>query len=529
MDKPTIYSEAAKGTLNKRTLQGYLNSKLDINERAPGNNFTPLMAAVLNGHKTVVKLLLENKADVNALSNKDETALWLATSKTPKNRKMIVKLLLTHGPDLELTPSYGSGNTPLMQAITEFKDTDIISRLVDAGAKTDTKNRNNKTAQDLAMATGNDKVSKALLSREQRNMRRLYAIDSVISVILHMISMVNLFSARVMAAGKSADLQDCQTAEDFRKNINKYVEDTGLERFFPPDNPFLQTMAEKLTAFKDDERESLNKPENFKDLIKLSLYQPVFGSMQCAVDEGIDIERGTAQSQLVERITRICGLLVPDGEGIELRFINQEGENWSKLGVDEVREIMATVGFSGATPLGESLKNKILRPLVDDFLDNNKPLARPILICIITDGCPNMEPENNFQQTIRDCVVKLREKNYPDGAVKFMISQIGDDEQSKEFLIDLKNDDTIKDALVKIWALTKPRIIPDQLDRQFLQLRQNKEDQELWVNASPPPFQILVMVFNQSLCALFDRLSDKLGYVQLFKILTAPFTRTVTG
>lgn len=74
--------------------------------------------------------------------------------------------------------------------------------------------------------------------------------------------------------GISKDLQDCTTVDDYKKNVTKYVEDTGLERFFPKDSEFVQRLAEGLVAFKDS-KSPLNTPESLKGLVQLSLYQTI--------------------------------------------------------------------------------------------------------------------------------------------------------------------------------------------------------------------------------------------------------------
>jgi ankyrin repeat protein len=55
---------------------------------------TPLHLAAATGHKDVAKLLLANKADVNAKDNRDATPLHLATSAGYKD---VAELLRQHG------------------------------------------------------------------------------------------------------------------------------------------------------------------------------------------------------------------------------------------------------------------------------------------------------------------------------------------------------------------------------------------------------------------------------------------------
>jgi len=54
----------------------------------------------------------------------------------------------------------------------------------------------------------------------------------------------------------------------------------------------------------------------------------------------------------------------------------------------------------------------------------------------------------------------------------FCISQIGDDEDAKEFLNSLRDDDSIQDVL---YAMT------DRLDEEYKKLRANDKKLEVWL------------------------------------------------
>lgn len=70
------------------------------------------------------------------------------------------------------------------------------------------------------------------------------------------------------------ELQNCTTVDDYKKNVTKYAEDTGLERFFPKDSDFVKKLAEGLVAFKNS-NSPLNTPENMQGLVQLSMYQTI--------------------------------------------------------------------------------------------------------------------------------------------------------------------------------------------------------------------------------------------------------------
>jgi len=158
-------------------------------------------------------------------------------------------------------------------------------------------------------------------------------------------------------------------------------------------------------------------------------------------DSGSMLEDGRAQAQaaLVERIARITTRLVPKGEGVELRFINAGGENLSKLDAQGIRERMEALKITKGsyTQIGTGLKEKILKPLVYDKLDNKQGLVRPLLICIITDGHPenpkafggmkqNVETLYTTMDAIYECGNRLEgsEEEYPRTCKKQYLHQL---------------------------------------------------------------------------------------------------------
>ena len=58
--------------------------------------------------------------------------------------------------------------------------------------------------------------------------------------------------------------------------MRKYVEENGLNVFFSGDNNYIEKVAEKVVALKDDPKNYLNKPDQITGLTRLAMYQPVF-------------------------------------------------------------------------------------------------------------------------------------------------------------------------------------------------------------------------------------------------------------
>jgi hypothetical protein len=126
--------------------------------------------------------------------------------------------------------------------------------------------------------------------------------------------------------------------------------------------------------------------------------------------------RWDSQKKLVDRIARIATRILPDGEGVFLRFINQNVTDDSNLTLEMIAGVLDSITApSGDTPIGTSLKDKILTPLVYSKLES-KTLERPLLVSIITDGMPDGEHKTCLEETIAECGVALEKNGYPRGS-----------------------------------------------------------------------------------------------------------------
>jgi hypothetical protein len=123
--------------------------------------------------------------------------------------------------------------------------------------------------------------------------------------------------------------------------------------------------------------------------------------------------RWDAQVQLVKRIARITTRILPEGDGVALRFINQNVANSDKLSLQGIGNIMENMSWQprGDTKIGTYLKSKILEPLIYSQLQR-QTLAKPYLISVFTDGMPSEEDET-FVEAIKECGVKLHQAGYP--------------------------------------------------------------------------------------------------------------------
>ena len=66
-----------------------------------------------------------------------------------------------------------------------------------------------------------------------------------------------------------------QNKDEFVANIDNYVKDTPLEKFFPKDSRFIQILAQKAVDLKDDPTTPLGTPSLMKKTILVSMHQQV--------------------------------------------------------------------------------------------------------------------------------------------------------------------------------------------------------------------------------------------------------------
>jgi hypothetical protein len=121
--------------------------------------------------------------------------------------------------------------------------------------------------------------------------------------------------------------------------------------------------------------------------------------------------RWTAQNELINRIACVSTRILPEGEGIYLRYINKDIPETYSLQLDEIPNIIKSFQPSGYTAIGTNLRTKILEPLVYHKLPNG--LTRPLLVTVITDGAPTHESRSAFAEAIAECGNMLVKNGLP--------------------------------------------------------------------------------------------------------------------
>jgi Mg-chelatase subunit ChlD len=153
------------------------------------------------------------------------------------------------------------------------------------------------------------------------------------------------------------------------------------------------------------------------DLVKMALFDFVLyvddsGSM--AFEE--NGERIDDLKLIMSRVAHATSLF--DADGIQVRFMNSpvQGDNISTEA--QAMQLIQQVRFSGLTPLGTSLNQKVLQPLVLQPAAQNR-LQKPVVVVAITDGTPAGENKDEVFNVIHNADVQLSRSRYGRDAISY--------------------------------------------------------------------------------------------------------------
>ena len=100
---------------------------------------------------------------------------------------------------------------------------------------------------------------------------------------------------------------------------------------------------------------------------------------------------------------------------------NLQGDNIRNTAA--AANLVARCQFSGMTPLGTQMHERILRPLVEGPIAN-RSMQKPVLVITITDGEPTSEPESKIVKVIKSIKQFAAKSQYGSGAVAFEFAQV---------------------------------------------------------------------------------------------------------
>lgn len=240
----------------------------------------------------------------------------------------------------------------------------------------------------------------------------------------------------------------------YKQLLQACIQEKGLQGFYPPNSPILDQIAQQAPGKVNQviQRWRVQK-EIANDIVKLALYDIVLyiddsGSMQFE-EEGSRIKD---LRLILERVSFASTLF--DADGISMRFMNTDLSNARdpqtgrplQDGVaneTQIEQIMQGVQFKGLTPMGTSLRKKVIDEIVLAKAASGQ-LRKPVLVIAITDGQPAGEPQNAVFDTIRHAFDTLqRYPQYGRGGIAFEFAQVGNDEMARKFLGKLDEDPQI--------------------------------------------------------------------------------------
>ncbi|KAH7322442.1 hypothetical protein B0I35DRAFT_425816 [Stachybotrys elegans] len=226
-----------------------------------------------------------------------------------------------------------------------------------------------------------------------------------------------------------------RTKAEFVAEAKQALQNTSAMVFFKNNPKFIEELAEKAASLVDDPSTPIVGKDLFPKTAQVTMHQQV---LYCDDSTSMKREdRWASQNMLINRIARVTTRILPESEGVYLRYINQDIPKLNSLKFEQLLDVVEPLRWGGDTPIGTNLRSKVLEPLVYSKLPNN--LKRPLLVSIITDGLPEPEPKSTFVDAIVECGDRLEAANLPRESVKFMVGQVGTAPASTRFLQEVAN------------------------------------------------------------------------------------------
>ncbi|KAL7642126.1 UNVERIFIED_CONTAM: hypothetical protein RMT77_006686 [Armadillidium vulgare] len=190
MGKDAEFLDAAR-TGNIQVVEKVLNSKarrsgpLASLRRGPGANvqdssgYTALHHAALNGHRSVVSLLLRHEASVNVQDDKGSTPLHLAAW---AGHDHVIKVLLTQGPSIPHINHQNKGGDTALHFSAQYGHTETTRLLLKKGGDPTLPNLKAETPLDLAAQFGRLSIAELLL-RDASDLLRPFSVDAATAAV----------------------------------------------------------------------------------------------------------------------------------------------------------------------------------------------------------------------------------------------------------------------------------------------------------------------------------------------------------
>ncbi|GAA5851017.1 hypothetical protein JCM3766R1_007103 [Sporobolomyces carnicolor] len=224
--------------------------------------------------------------------------------------------------------------------------------------------------------------------------------------------------------------------------LRQGVQDQKIHAFWPQGS--LEPVAQKIA-----QTGSLSKlaaewrlpAEVAMDLCRLALFDTVLylddsGSM--SFEEGGS--RIDDLKLIVSRVSQAASLF--DDDGIEVRFMNSRIEGHNLRGEADAMRLISQVKFSGLTPLGTALDQKILQPILIGPARQGS-LRKPLLVIAVTDGAPGGEARDTLTRVIKNAKNELSRSRFGEDALSVQLAMVGNDMGARKFLEEIDKDPVV--------------------------------------------------------------------------------------
>jgi len=208
-----------------------------------------------------------------------------------------------------------------------------------------------------------------------------------------------------------------------------------------------------------NELDFLNR-ELTMQLAVMSLYDMVVlldNSTSIEFEEGG--KRKEALKSVLHFLTKIYSAVSDKQRGIHaVRFLNgPHNKEINLTDTDEITSLIDKREFAGVTRIGHSLQKRILRPFVfsdkvEGTIRKLKPMTRPLLVMIITDGAVEGEKPEKVEDVIKCLVQSLERDGLGTKAVAFQFARVGNDEGAKKFLKYLDDESSVQKYVDTLWG-----------------------------------------------------------------------------
>ncbi|SCV73251.1 BQ2448_7176 [Microbotryum intermedium] len=227
--------------------------------------------------------------------------------------------------------------------------------------------------------------------------------------------------------------------------LRQCVVDQKITAFYPPGS--LEPIAARIAQSGALPRlaSEWNIPmEVAIDTAKLALFDTI---LYCDDSGSMAFEEGGTRIDDLKVVISRCAFATSlfDFDGIQVRFMNSRVEGNGINCESAAMQLINQVKFSGLTPLGQALDEKVLQPLVLGPARAGR-LQKPVVVIAVTDGIPS-EPRDNITRVIINANRELARTRYGPDAISYQFAQVGNDQKARAFLEELDKHPEIGDLI----------------------------------------------------------------------------------